>query len=625
MSEGGDDRGRWPVSGREMLAVMAWSALIVALTVAPYLWAIERAPDEHQFGGFIWGVDDGNVYLSWMRQASEGRLLLRNQYTSLPQDPHFFNIFLQALGRITAWTGQHPAVIFHAARLAGGLVLLPAIYLLAAFVTRSVAARWAALALASLGSGVGWAVGLWVQAQGSAVPSLLRPPDYAPPPPHTWQVVPEAVTFLSLLLNPLFVWSMALLCLVMIASVVALERRSVGWSIAAGLTLLVVANAHTYDVVVAFGTVGAYALTLVALGKVPLRRAVVHCAIIFVLAAPAPVWAWWASHQDPAYLAKLETKTLSPRPVDMLVGYGLIALLAAAGAWWAIRRRGERPRALLPVCWAVVNAAIIYLPVSFQRKLVEGMHIPLCVLAGLGLAHVIGRWLAPPAAEDAPEPGARPVGERRRRLSARAQAPPERLVLLIALAVALTLPSNALFVTGCLENVATNNRGLLHVLQPPVYLTFEEVRAIRYLAREAEPDDLVVGSPFTSSYVPVRARCLVFAGHWAETLHYPDAVSYVVKMLMPERSPRVLRAALREIGADWVLFGPREALMAAQLARSAGGEVPDEPGEHFRRLSRGFLEERFTSGEVTVYHFNPDGLPPAASVDGPRIAPPDLP
>ena len=36
----------------------------------------------------------------WIRQAAEGRILLRNQYTQ-PQDPHFFNIFLQALGRVT--------------------------------------------------------------------------------------------------------------------------------------------------------------------------------------------------------------------------------------------------------------------------------------------------------------------------------------------------------------------------------------------------------------------------------------------------------------------------------------------------------------------------------------------
>ena len=121
------------VTWREMAPVLLWAALVMAATALPYLWAISHAAPDEQFQGFIWGVDEGNVYLAWMRQASEGRVLLRNQYTTLPQHPHFLNVFLLALGRLTAWTGQPPAVIFHAARLLGGIVLLATIYLFAAF------------------------------------------------------------------------------------------------------------------------------------------------------------------------------------------------------------------------------------------------------------------------------------------------------------------------------------------------------------------------------------------------------------------------------------------------------------------------------------------------------------
>ena len=42
---------------------------------------------------------------------------------------------------------------------------------------------------------------------------------------------------------------------------------------------------------------------------------------------PSPVWAWWAANQDPAYMAKVETPTLSPRMLDMAAGYGLILLV----------------------------------------------------------------------------------------------------------------------------------------------------------------------------------------------------------------------------------------------------------------------------------------------------------
>lgn len=610
---GGDGR---LVSARELLAVLAWALVMAALTAAPYLWAIERAPEGAQFQGFIWGVDDGNVYLSWIRQAAEGRLLLRNQYTTQPQEPHFFNIFIRALGRVTAWTGQHPAVIFHAARLLGVVALLVCIYLLAAMLSARRAVRWAALLLASLGSGLGWLAALMAWSLPDYLPASFRPPDYAPPPPHTWQTMPEAVTFLSMLLNPLFVWSMAVMCLVLIAALMAVERRSAGWAAAAGGLLLLVGNMHTYDVFVLHGTMVVYALVMIRMGRLSWRDAALGYAIILGISVAAPFWAWWAARQDPAYQAKVDTPTLSPPPLDFAMGYGLILLLAIVGGAYAIRHRAEKPRLLLPVCWAGVNALLVYAPVPFQRKLAEGLHIPLCVLAAVALVLVIAPRLARRSAlehsEADPEPGALPAGVRLRATVRPGQPSRTALALLVVLAVVLTMPSNALFVADCLVNVADNNRALLYVLQPPIYLSFDEVRGLQYLARQAEDDDIVLCSSLTGSYVPVRARSLVFAGHWAETLHFPDAVSFIGQYLLPGRSARVLEAATRQVGATWVVYGPQEALLATQMMLAAGEPAPEDPAEQFRATTSGFLEEVFTRGEMTVYHVRAEGasMPP---------------
>ncbi len=585
------------VTRREIAPVLLWALVIVGLTALPYVWAVQRAPAEMQFEGFIWGVDEGNVYLAWMRQAAEGRVLLRNQYTTLPQTPRFFNVFLLALGRITALTGQPPAVIFHAARLVGGVVLLVSIYLLTAFVTRSVAARWGTLCLASLGSGLGWLAAMWAQSRPDYLPPPLTPPDYAPPPPHAWQVMPEAVTFLSLLLNPLFVWSMALMCLVLLAAAVTIERRSLGWAALTGVVLLVIGNVHTYDVFVLDAAIGVYFLLMVRMGRAELRRAALQFALMFAIALPAPVWAWWTARVDQSYLQKILTKTLSPPPLDLAMGYGLVLLLAVTGVVYAVRHRRERPRLLLPLCWAGVNLPLLYLPVSFQRKLAEGLHIPLCMLAALGLVMVIAQRLAAPPRETEPEPGVLPAGERRRAAARVAGPAPGRVALLIAAAVVLTMPSNALFVAGCMDNVESNNRALLGVLQPPIYLSFDEVRALDYLGAHAVEDDIVLCSSLTGSYVPTRAPCLVFAGHWAETLHFADAVAFVAKFLTPGRNARVLSGALEAVGATWVIYGPQEALIATGMMR----EPPEDPAGQFREATRGVLRPVFTSGEVTVY------------------------
>ena len=593
------------VSGREIALVLLWSVLVVGLTVLPYLWAIGLTdPDEpltgHQFEGFMWGVDEGNVYMAWIRQASEGRLLLRNQYTIIPQNPHFFSLFFLACGKLVNLTGQPPAVIFHAMRLAGGVLLLLSIYLLAARLTERVAARWAALALASLGSGFGWLAAMWADRLPDYLPPPLRTPDYAPIGPHTWQTMPEAVTFVSILLNPLFVWSMALLCLFFAAALTGLERRRVRWAFVAGLLLLVLGNVHTYDVFVAHAALLLYMLVMIIARRLRWVQALLHYAIILVLSVASPVWAWYAARLDPAYLMKIDTPTLSPRPVDYAAGYGLVFLLALLGAAWALSHRRANPRLLFPACWAAVNFGLVYAPVAFQRKMAEGLHLPLCILAGVALVMMIGPRLRGPKGAD-------------------------RTTLLIALAVVVAWPSNAMFVAGVMQQTGSNNLDLLKWLQPPAYLAWDEVEAIDYLAEHATEDDMVLSSSLIGSHIPARAQCRVFVGHWAETLYFGDMLQQVGSFLLPGRSSAVRLGIIRRAHADWVYYGSYESLMARQMMLSADLEPPEDPAAEFRAATEDILIPVFSNDTVTVYRVRPGLSEDETGETGDEMPPVDLP
>ncbi|MCD6359248.1 MAG: hypothetical protein J7M38_00195 [Armatimonadetes bacterium] len=570
------------VSGRELLLVLVWSLLVVGLTVLPYLWAISLtgpgAPWEgYQFQGFMWGVDEGNVYLAWMRQAAEGKVLLRNQYTIFPQNPQFFNVFILGCGRLMALTGQPAAVIFHVMRLVGGVVLLIGIYLLAAWLSDRPAVRWGALCLASLGSGLGWLAAVWADALPAYLPPPLRTPDYAPPLERTWQTMPEAVTFLSILLNPLFVWSMALLCLFFITALASFELRRIRWAFVAGVILLVLGNIHTYDVFVAHAALLLYVLVLLVRRDLSWGRAAVTYAVILALSIASPLWAWHGAQLDPAWLAKINTPTLSPRPVDYIAGYGLVFALALLGAAWALAHRERQRRLLFPACWVAVNFLLVYAPVSFQRKMAEGLHIPLCILAAVGLAMVI-----------APRLRSRERGH-------------SRIGLLIALAVALMLPSNAMFVAAIMQQTGANNMTLLRWLQPPAYLPWDEVEAMQYLAEHTGEDDVVFSSSLTGSHIPPRAPCTVFVGHWAETLHFSEMLTQVGNFLLPGRSEQIRSAILRQAGAQWVYYGSYETLMARQMMVSAELKPPEDPAAEFRRNTRDILEPVFSNDTVTIY------------------------
>lgn len=500
------------VSRRELTWVLVWAALIMALTCLPYVYAIHIA-EGRTCSGFLWGVDEGNVYLAWMRQAAEGEWFLRNQYCVAPENPRFVNLFFQLGGRLCALTGLSEAVVFHVLRVAGGAFLLWSLYLLVATITRDKVVRWTTLVLASLGSGLGWLVVLNDGVGG------LRPVDVG----LQWQIQPEAVTFPSLLLNGLFVTAMGLMCQCLRLAVRAVAEDRTRAAVGAGVMLLILGNVHTYNVFAVHLALVVWLGLAIWRGAVEWHTAARHYSMIFLLGMPSLAWAFYAAKADPAFMAKGLTPTQAFRFVDYAVGYGLVGLLAVAGAvvawrcWVAAPRSGALPGQIgaadsalgLPVCWALANTVVLFTPVSFQRKMIEGLHLPLCMLAGLAVAALAGRLTR----------GSRMRGRRREAA--------ERTVLTIVAVAALCLPSNALFVAQCLGQVRNNNANLAHVLQPPLFLEAGDAAAVEWLGSNSSRDDVVIASSFIGSFVPTRGPARPWVGHWAETLALTEGGRYL--------------------------------------------------------------------------------------------------
>jgi len=564
------------VSRKEWLLVLAIATGVMILTMLPYVRAIQMASPGEYFCGFLWGVDEGNVYLAWIRQAATGKWLLANQYTIAPQNPHFFNIFLILLGRFCALSGLAPIVVFHLARFLGGIFLLCAFYLLVAEITAHRRIRLAALLIAALSSGLGWIV--YLQAKMSGLPlgtwNGPRPMDVA----YGWQAQPEAVTFLSLLLNPLFVISMGLLCLVFRYGLRSTYAPGLRNAVTGGILLLILGNVHTYDALVVYLVLCAWFVLVAFQGSITWWTAASRYAVIALLGLPGLLWAYYTMHVDPAYAQKAATLTRSAMPWDYAIGYGLVFLLALVGAVVSIRLRktagrgtGEKSnKALLfPVVWAVLGLGLLYLPVSFQRKLIEGLHLPLCLLAAVALVE-LHRWLAG-------------------RVS---------FALLLAVFLVLTVPSNVLFLADCFDHLSVNNVDLLRYLMPPAYLTKTEKTTLKWLAINAPDGAIVLSSSLMGSHIPAYTPCRVVAGHWAETLNFGDMLRLIGYFYWPGLEPSLRRQILRRTGADFVYYGPQEQLL--QQGMAAGGQFkPDAPWDPSVGLPE--LDVAFVGDGLRIY------------------------
>ena len=97
---------------------------------------------------------------------------------------------------------------------------------------------------------------------------------------------------------------------------------------------------------------------------------------------------FYAYQTNPALSAwSAQNLTLSLPPWDYALGYGLILLLALGGIVFAFRRRHSTD--LFLMAWTTSVVILLYLPFALQRRFITGFHVPLTLLAALGLEQIV--------------------------------------------------------------------------------------------------------------------------------------------------------------------------------------------------------------------------------------------
>ncbi|RLC58164.1 MAG: hypothetical protein DRI80_14130 [Chloroflexota bacterium] len=74
-----------------------------------------------------------------------------------------------------------------------------------------------------------------------------------------------------------------------------------------------------------------------------------------------------------------------------LWGYGVLLVLGAVGA--ATRARQGGRGLAFPLLWVGLTAVLVHLPWNLRRRFLEGIQVPLGLLAGVGLAQIADRRL----------------------------------------------------------------------------------------------------------------------------------------------------------------------------------------------------------------------------------------
>ena len=336
----------------------------MALTSVPYLVAWLITPAGSHYTGFLINPVDGHSYLAKMGQGAAGSWSVRLPYTAEPHQPAFVYTYLLALGHLSPV--KSPAGLlwtYHLARLFVGFMLMLTVYGAVSIFASTVGQRRLAMLMVGLSSGLGWFFG-----QG---------PDLT---------VPESITFASLLVNAHFGLTIWLMLVAVLALTLKGDDRRWWPAIVAGGVLLTMIQPYAAVVV---GLVASVWFVVESARARAVQRPPLGRLAAFALAAlPVAGYMLWLLQANPHYRQWMDQNlTPSPPVWQWLAGYGLLVPLAAGGVAHVARRRSSPDRLLL--IWIGVQVAVMFLPIGLQRRLSTGLHLPLCLLAAIGVWEIV--------------------------------------------------------------------------------------------------------------------------------------------------------------------------------------------------------------------------------------------
>ena len=547
------------VSRQEWRWALGAAVVIVSLATLPYLVAWLLTPAGKVYTGLLMNPLDGHTYLAKMRHAAGGDWLFRLPFTPETQPGVFYYEYHLLLGHLSAWFGLPLIFTYHTARVLGGLFLLLVGYRFIAEFVPDVKGRRMAFLILALSSGLGWVM----TAFGTIGIDL-------------W--VAEANTFYSIFINAHFALAEALMLLIFLAvaapldNVTDVETRptrlvlrlilSVGASLALALVFPLI-------LALVYLVLGVFLLwrslpqrqrqsasrqdtrsTTGAAGILSANQDWLRAIVAGLVSSPLLIYYVAVAQRDPVVAAwSAQNVTPSPPFWQILAGYGLMVPLAAAGVVWCLRHQ----RGVFLMIWTGLTLVLVYAPLALQRRLLMGFHIPVAMLAALGLAYVV--W---PAAG-------------------------KRQSLATVIAFLLLLPTT-LFIL--LVPTLSAMKG-----EWPLFMTAGENAALTWLQGSASTDDIVLASPEMGLLIPTWAGNRVVYGHPFETVGAAQKKAEVERFFAGETDGDSI---MRKYGIRYIFVGPKEKALgdfdAVQLQLAWSFDTP------------------YVNEEVTIYRVSdPDG------------------
>lgn len=370
----------WSISKKEWQFVIIIGFILILVTGLPYVYAYINAQEGSFYNGLHFLTSgDIFVYYSYINQIKEGNWLLKDYFTSELQTTGLLNLFWLGVGLMARFLNLSAFFAFQISRLLLIPLFLAVLYVFISYFFSDRQKRKLAFLFACFSSGVGAYFNGFYYLFSTAVSEQL----------YKWPIdlwVPESNIFLSLYHNSHFILSWSLMIFLFLFMLLAWQNNKYCYSLWAGLAGLLWFNFHPYYFPYVFIILFIYGFALFL--KTRQISILYHYLLSLILSLPFVLYHFYMIRTDLVIGVRASQNiTLTSPLIFVLTGFGFLLIFGLLGIYCLIKNKEifKNEKFLFLAIWLICSWLLIYAPVDFQRRFLEGMQLPMVIFSIIAL------------------------------------------------------------------------------------------------------------------------------------------------------------------------------------------------------------------------------------------------
>ncbi|MFC1618004.1 hypothetical protein ACFL2B_01840 [Patescibacteria group bacterium] len=480
------------ISKKERKIIIIAIVVVIAITTLPYIYGWLDTPEDTTYiANYHRASGDHYVYLSMIEEVKAGGITLHNLFTSEEHKAVQVRPFWFALGIIAKTFNIEARLIIQLFRIILIAISIPVIYLTISTFLKKRAPRLIAFILSLSAAGFGY---LYYRFVPEIIPNIYTI-NFYDTPTDIW--LTEGTPLLLFVASPHFQLSLICLLLSLVFFVLGFKQKNFKYLLISGGLNLFLAFFHTYETVFIILIITIYAIGFFIWGTrckgfkqsltyfyrwlVPILVVLPGIAYQLYIFKTEPILKSWSE----------QSRTISPDIQYYLWGYGLVLAFAILGAVLLIRKLNIRHKDFL-LTWFIATWPLLYIPIAFNRRFIEGLFVPMGILAALGIYWLYQKF--------------RDKSLAKRQIF---------ILFMIFLFMIALLPTNAYNIWSFIEIQRTYK-------STPFYLPLVEKEALDWLKNNTTLDDVIMSEHVSGYYIPAFAGKRVYIGHDLQTAFFEE-------------------------------------------------------------------------------------------------------